>query len=162
MTVFSIATVLSFLLTITSSEDISNGWGSQYSWVNSLEAAKSQAISEQKPLMLIIHKSWCGACKKLKALFSTDQEILDLSKNFVMVNLGDENEPSDPLYKPDGGYIPRILFFHPDGSFLPSMINKDGNPKYKYYHFSTESVAASMEEVLDLAETWEKKTKDEL
>ena len=64
-----------------------------------------------------------------------------------MVNLGDDSEPADPKYKPDGGYIPRILYFHPDGSFLPSITNADGNPKYKYYHFSTESVADSMEQV---------------
>jgi len=44
-------------------------------------------------------------------------------------------------------HLLRILFFHPDGSFLPEMTNKDGNPKYKYYHYSTHSVSASMEEV---------------
>ena len=99
-----------------------------------------------------------------------------------MVNLGDDSEPADPKYKPDGGYIPRILYFHPDGSFLPSITNADGNPKYKYYHFSTESVADSMEQVdtdvcrekeetsqycifqvLELAETWDSpEVKDEL
>ena len=32
---------------------------------------------------------------------------MELSEDFVMVNLGDDEEPSDPKYKPDGGYIPR-------------------------------------------------------
>merc|ERR1719347_1003521 len=101
--------------------------------------------------------------KKLKALFSKDQEILDLSTEFVMVNLGDADEPSDPKYKPDGGYIPRILFFHPDGSFLPSVKNIDGSPKYLYYHYSTNSVVDSMDQVLELAESWDSNNdKDEL
>jgi len=107
MTIFNLVPLLPFLLTLVYCDDLSNGWGSDFSWVQSLEVAQAQALSEQKPLMLIIHKSWCGACKKLKALFSTDQEILDFSENFVMVNLGDDDEPSDPLFKPDGGYIPR-------------------------------------------------------
>ena len=34
-------------------------------------------------------------------------QILDLSAKFVMVNAGDDDEPSEELYKPDGGYIPR-------------------------------------------------------
>ena len=34
-------------------------------------------------------------------------QILELSANFVMVNAGDDDEPSEEVYKPDGGYIPR-------------------------------------------------------
>ena len=103
---------------------------------------------------------------------------MELSEDFVMVNLGDDEEPSDPKYKPDGGYIPRILFFHPDGSFLPEITNTDGNPKYKYYHYDPQSVLESMDQVnilqeklsiifvflqvIELSETWEDKVKDEL
>merc|ERR1712034_236286 len=74
----------------------------------------------------------------------------ELSSNFVMVNLGDQNEPSEAIYKPDGGYIPRILFFKPDGSFLPEVVNAEGNPKYKYYHFHPSSVADVMDDVIEM------------
>ena len=63
------------LLSEVSSEDLSNGWGPDYAWVDSLEAAEEQAIQEWKPIMLIIHKSWCGACKNLKSLFAKDSEV---------------------------------------------------------------------------------------
>jgi len=144
------------------STDLSNGWGQSFAWQESLDTALSQASQQWKPLMLIIHKSWCGACKNLKAEFSTDDEILELSDNFVMLNLGDDKEPSNELFKPDGAYIPRILFLHPDGSLLRDVINKDGNPKFKYFYASTDDVFDSMEDVLDLAESWTNPVKDEL
>jgi len=112
--------------------------------------------------MLIIHKSWCGACKKLKEVFSQDDELVELSQNFIMINLGDDKEPQDDKFKPDGSYIPRIFFLHPDGSLLSEVTNKDGNPKFKYYYYSTDSILDSMDEVMELSESWERSSKDEL
>ena len=76
MRCLTFAVILSLgLVSEVSSEDLSNGWGPDYAWVDSLEAAQDQAIQEWKPIMLIIHKSWCGACKSLKSLFAKDNEV---------------------------------------------------------------------------------------
>jgi len=43
----------------------------------------------------------------------------------------DDDEPAEDIYKPDGGYIPRVLFINPDGSVMDDVINEGGNAKYK-------------------------------
>lgn len=83
-----------------------NGFGNNYVWAASLESGLQIATNHKKPLMVIIHKSWCHACKNLKTKFANSAEIQTLSKHFVMVNLLDEEEPENG-FAPDGSYIPR-------------------------------------------------------
>lgn len=85
-----------------------NGFGHNYIWANSLESGIQIATNHRKPGMIIIHKSWCSACKNLKPKFATSSEIQNLSRHFVMVNLMDDEEPSEKVFAPDGNYIPRL------------------------------------------------------
>lgn len=47
----------------------------------------------------------------MRDMFSQSKRIAELSKHFVMVNAYDNDEPEDDHYAPDGGYVPRTLFF---------------------------------------------------
>lgn len=88
-----------------------NGFGSKYVWAGSLDSGIQIATFHKKPVMVIIHKSWCSACKNLKPKFAESDEIQSLSKHFVMVNLIDEEEPKSNTFAPDGTYIPRYFSF---------------------------------------------------
>ncbi|XP_030844750.1 thioredoxin domain-containing protein 12 [Strongylocentrotus purpuratus] len=95
-------------------------------------------------MMLVNHKTWCGACKALKPKFAASEEILKLSSDFVMVNVEDDEEPEGSQFQPDGGYIPRILFLNSDGVVQPDLINTLGNPQYKFFYSNALMVTEAM------------------
>ncbi|XP_069681637.1 thioredoxin domain-containing protein 12-like [Periplaneta americana] len=142
---FILGSVLVTIIT-ANTHNLGRGFGEQYNWFG-LEDGLREARNSNKPLMLIIHKTWCGSCKAFKPVFAASKEIKDLSSDFVMVNVQDDEEPKDEQYSPDGGYIPRILFIEPDGNVRKEFYNEDGNPSYKYYYPNAESVVASMKRV---------------
>ena len=146
----SFALLLLSLTSVAASGDgLGNGFGNHVAWKPTLEAGLEAAKAESKPLMVIIHKSWCGACKKLAPKFAGSDAIAELSDDFVMVNLIDDAEPEGEEYKPDGGYIPRVLFIDGvSGEVQTEIFNEDGNPQYKYFYTNAEQVEAGMKNAL--------------
>ncbi|XP_045779290.1 thioredoxin domain-containing protein 12-like isoform X2 [Maniola jurtina] len=126
-----------------------NGFGSNYVWAGSLEAGMQIAVNHKKPVMVIIHKSWCSACKNLKPKFANSNEIQSLSQHFVMVNLMDEEEPKNNKFAPDGTYIPRILFISPMGMVDCDIYNEEGSSQHKYFYSRPEQIAKSMRKVIE-------------
>eukprot|EP00911_Craspedida_sp_UC1_P003001 UC1_evm1s2192 len=138
-----VAVAFAVMFSVARAEDLARGWGDSIDW-RTLEAAKAEAATSGKPIMLVVHKTWCGACKALKPKFAASDEIAELAQHFVMVNVQDDEEPEEEEFKPDGGYIPRIVYLDSAGKVVNDLYNKAGNPKYKYYYTDGASVAAGM------------------
>ncbi|XP_046999783.1 thioredoxin domain-containing protein 12-like isoform X1 [Schistocerca americana] len=122
------------------------GFGPQYQWLD-LEKAIEVSRLTQKPIMVIIHKSWCTACSALKPQFAESKEIEELSSNFVMVNVGDDDKVVGSSFAPDGEYIPRIIFMSPDGEVRPEFYNEGGSEAYKYFYSDISNIITTMKKV---------------
>ena len=124
------------------------GFGAAYSWVDWSEA-KTLAAQQDKPIMVLLHKTWCGACKNLRPKFANSKDILRLSESFIMVNAEDNEAPSSEAeFSIDGGYIPRIVFLDSAGLVRPEFINKNRPDKYSYFYPSAPEILDSMDNVL--------------
>ena len=100
------------------------------------------------PLMLVVHASWCGSCKRLKPKFQ-DARLAEVSNNFVMVNSDQDLVPAVHQYVPDGSYVPRVLFFNPQtGEPDPDLLNPDRS-RNLYYYGPNDDLVAIMEKALE-------------
>ena len=147
--------ILSYFFTLvgfiaSESNILSNGFGDEIEWKPWSEAL-DLAKETEKPIMVLLHKTSCPACKSFKPVFAKSKEILDLSSKFVMVNAKFGQDPSnEPKLAIDGKYVPRIIFMNSNGDVLKEVINKKGNPKYKYFHQTAQTVVDAMESVLQI------------
>jgi protein-disulfide reductase (glutathione) len=143
--------VINFIAVVSSSSSISSSlsrsWGDKVKWVSITDAFRVSK-EENKPVMTIIWKSWCGSCKALKPLVAESEDFATLASEFVMVNAGDDEEPASEDYKLDGGYIPRIYFSDTNAHVMKDIVNVGGNAKYLYYYSDVNSIIRSMKTVL--------------
>jgi len=149
---------------VSATTDVGHGWGDSIQW-RTFEQAKIESKEQNKPIMVILHKSWCGACKRLKPLVAGSKTLADISSKFVMVNAEDEEEPhSNGAFAVDGSYIPRVYFVAPpsgeetESNVIREIFNEKGNPQYKYYYTDDNSLVIAMQKMVD----YMNKKKDEL
>lgn len=124
----------------------SHGFNDDIAW-RGLDEGLSEAKETGRPLMLLVHASWCNRCKELKPVFHDDR-IEDLSERFVMVNVDQDVEPKVQAYAPDGSYIPRVLFFDPaTGQPDPTLLNTR-RTRTRYYYSPVDDLAGVMTKAL--------------
>uniref|UniRef100_A0A914YYS5 Thioredoxin domain-containing protein n=1 Tax=Panagrolaimus superbus TaxID=310955 RepID=A0A914YYS5_9BILA len=148
---FSEGDVKAEKLTEMYSNPLAHGLGDDIEWVK-WEDAIEKALEENKPIFLLIHKTWCHACKALKKTMQQSnarKAFKKLSEYFVMVNTEDDEEPFEEEYRPDGKYIPRLLFLDKNGDLISEIKNKKAEYKnYAYYYSSPADILNSMKDVL--------------
>ena len=106
-----------------------------------LEEAKRQ----QKPIMLIVHKTWCQTCKIMRKKVEESAEIEALSDYFVMSDAEDDDEPADERYSPNGAYSPRILFINPEnGNLYPITNPVASDPNSPHFYGSAPEIVRGM------------------
>ncbi|XP_015754837.1 PREDICTED: thioredoxin domain-containing protein 12-like [Acropora digitifera] len=128
---------------------LDRGLGKEINWVK-LEDSYAEAKKSWKPILLLIHKSWCSACQAFKPKFAASEKIKELSKDLVMVNVEDEFDLHAKTFDIDGAYIPRIIFMDPLGNVMEKVSNAGTVYKEsKYYYWEATAVVRSMQKALD-------------
>lgn len=125
----------------------SHGFGDAIAW-RTLDEGLAEAKADGRPLMLVVHASWCGQCKALKPAFS-DARLAALSERFVMVNADQDQTPAVLGYGPDGNYLPRVLFIDPTTGVADESLQNPSRSRYHYYYGPQDDLPAMMEKALE-------------
>ncbi|XP_015127889.1 thioredoxin domain-containing protein 12 [Diachasma alloeum] len=139
------------LLAYGGEDELDYGFGKSYKW-RYLPRGFQEAKQTGKPIFLVIHKTTCPACVKLKEKFSRSVKLIDMSQHFVMINIeSSSNLIQSDKFTPDGKYVPRILFFTPTGEFIRNAYNRhpDGDPEHRYFYSSPVQIVQVMQQVID-------------
>ena len=95
---------LAFLLALAPARPTAgNALTADIAWKSWSDMQSFDYASNDKPIMYFFHKSWCGACKRLVASLndpSDNKNFVDFAKEFVMVNILDDDAGTDIPVRP--------------------------------------------------------------
>ncbi len=151
---FSLFTILVIFFITTSPTSVDAvGWNhKKIPYQKFDKTALEEAKFQRKPILLLIHKTWCATCKQLRTLVEKSAEFEVLSEYFVMAEAEDDEEPTDPKYAPDGSYAPRILFLDGNtGEPYPIQNPAPTDPSALHYYASVPAMLRGMMMALQLA-----------
>lgn len=93
-------------------------------------AGVKEAIRSGKPVLMVMHATWCTACRRYREVFR-DERVVAASKGFVMILVDVQKYPDvNGAFSPDGTYVPRTLFVDAEGEVDKSLVGSD--PQYPH------------------------------
>ena len=103
--------------------------GAEINWRDS-KTGIYEASKTGKPVIMVLHATWCSACKRYRAVFK-DPGIVAASKDFIMILVdADKEKEINGAFSPDGTYVPRTLFIDSEGNVSEKFTG--GDPKYPH------------------------------
>ncbi len=94
-------------------------------WFTYSEEKLQEAAAQGKPVMIDFYADWCIPCKELDKFTFSNPEVVELSRNFIMLKV-DLTSASDPevkrlkkQYQIKG--VPTLVFLKPDGNEIPGL-----------------------------------------
>ena len=83
-----------------------------------------------KPVIMLFHASWCTSCKRYRQVWR-DPGVVAASRDFVMILVDVDADPdANGAFSPDGTYVPRTIFYTPEGDVMKDVHGKD--PEYPH------------------------------
>jgi thiol-disulfide isomerase/thioredoxin len=124
----------------------SNGFNDEIAW-RTLDEGLAEAAQRHRPIMVVVHASWCSSCEALKPSFF-DAELVSLSQDLVMVNLDQDVEPRSLEIAPDGDYIPRVVFLDPEARRPDPSIYNRRRANRRYYYSPRDDLHGAMKKAV--------------
>jgi|GEM_PF-842801 len=99
-------------------------YAGELEWQKDLATAFAKSVTEHKPLMVLVEKTHCRWCKKMKEETLQDAKISQRLKQFIIVKVHKEEIDSGTI--PYAKLVPTIYFLDHNKKLLESVIGYYG------------------------------------
>jgi thiol:disulfide interchange protein DsbD len=91
-------------------------------WRTDLEAARSEAAKSQRPLLIEMTATWCGACRQMQQLTLRDPAVLRTVESACVAVLVDVDQHPDAVSTYSVTAFPTTLLVDPAGTVLKRWV----------------------------------------